>query len=262
MKLIEKKCPNCGASLKFDKDDTEVTCEYCNRHFTVQRDISDKKNSSKTDLEDIDFELIEEVFNRFDKMTSSMFRTPRIVSGIIIFIAIFVIVFIVGIFNTFKSTENDTSTSVNKVETRYVTEISQIDDKSLEMFHKESLNKLNSRGKSYYGDYSEWTYVGMYLLNSKSNKDNILFDIFKITVTYDGKEYELYGAVGYDHLKLSDDDKVLNDFSGVADVPMLFIKGSVFLLGYDGNESLYFKSIRSLRDQYNIQATEGLYIED
>ena len=40
MKLIEKKCPNCGANLKFDKDDTEVTCKYCETSYEIQRDAS------------------------------------------------------------------------------------------------------------------------------------------------------------------------------------------------------------------------------
>ena len=40
MKLIEKKCPNCGAELKFDKDDTEVKCNYCETNYEIQRDPS------------------------------------------------------------------------------------------------------------------------------------------------------------------------------------------------------------------------------
>ena len=38
MKLVEKKCPNCGAGLKFDENDTNVTCEYCNKMYYLQKD--------------------------------------------------------------------------------------------------------------------------------------------------------------------------------------------------------------------------------
>ncbi|MBQ7596398.1 MAG: TFIIB-type zinc ribbon-containing protein [Clostridia bacterium] len=29
MKLINANCPNCGAALEFDADDTQTVCEYC-----------------------------------------------------------------------------------------------------------------------------------------------------------------------------------------------------------------------------------------
>lgn len=38
MKLVQKKCPNCGANLEFDKDDTETTCSYCNAKFAIERE--------------------------------------------------------------------------------------------------------------------------------------------------------------------------------------------------------------------------------
>ena len=41
MKIIQKKCPGCGADLKFDKEDKEVKCKYCNATFQVERDLTD-----------------------------------------------------------------------------------------------------------------------------------------------------------------------------------------------------------------------------
>ena len=38
MKFVEKKCPNCGAGLKFDDGASSVACEYCNQTFYIQRD--------------------------------------------------------------------------------------------------------------------------------------------------------------------------------------------------------------------------------
>ena len=40
MKLIEKKCPNCGASLEFDETAKSCKCEYCHRAFEIERDNS------------------------------------------------------------------------------------------------------------------------------------------------------------------------------------------------------------------------------
>ena len=38
MKLIEKKCPNCGANLEFSETDKSCKCEYCHRSFEIERD--------------------------------------------------------------------------------------------------------------------------------------------------------------------------------------------------------------------------------
>ena len=81
MKLIEKKCPNCGANLKFDKDDTEITCKYCETSFEIQRE---------TNLND----LVNSVFDANDfilhkKMIKNFGRGIFIFAGIV-FIFIFV----------------------------------------------------------------------------------------------------------------------------------------------------------------------------
>jgi hypothetical protein len=38
MKIIEKKCPNCGANLKFKPGDREAHCESCRREFIIERE--------------------------------------------------------------------------------------------------------------------------------------------------------------------------------------------------------------------------------
>ena len=49
MKLIEKKCPNCGASLEFNKDSTSCRCEYCKREFEIERENTDKTSDNPED---------------------------------------------------------------------------------------------------------------------------------------------------------------------------------------------------------------------
>lgn len=43
MGLIEKKCPNCGASLSFNETDKSCKCEYCRREFGI------KQNNNNSD---------------------------------------------------------------------------------------------------------------------------------------------------------------------------------------------------------------------
>lgn len=84
MKLIEKKCPNCGAELKFDKDDTEVECIYCKASYEIQRD---------GDLND----LINNVFDQEDFILHRK-MVSKISKGIIIFTCIiFIFVFVMFI---------------------------------------------------------------------------------------------------------------------------------------------------------------------
>lgn len=47
MKLVEKKCPNCGASLSFNSTDKEVTCNYCKVSFEIERDVEDLIDKEK-----------------------------------------------------------------------------------------------------------------------------------------------------------------------------------------------------------------------
>lgn len=41
MKLVEKKCPNCGANLDFKVGERDVTCAHCRRKYAVQYDGMD-----------------------------------------------------------------------------------------------------------------------------------------------------------------------------------------------------------------------------
>ena len=37
MKLVEKKCPRCGAGLSFNSNDKEVMCPYCRAKYEIDR---------------------------------------------------------------------------------------------------------------------------------------------------------------------------------------------------------------------------------
>ncbi len=38
MKIVEKKCPNCGASLDFKVGERDIVCNHCRRKFAVKYD--------------------------------------------------------------------------------------------------------------------------------------------------------------------------------------------------------------------------------
>ena len=89
MKLVEKKCPNCGADLKFDKEDTEIRCKYCDTCYEIQRDAS---------LDD----LVKNVFDANDFILHRK-MINRVGKGIFIFAGImFVFIFVMFIISFFR----------------------------------------------------------------------------------------------------------------------------------------------------------------
>jgi uncharacterized protein YbaR (Trm112 family) len=41
MKVIEKKCPNCGANLDFKVGERDVVCKSCRRKYAIEYGIDD-----------------------------------------------------------------------------------------------------------------------------------------------------------------------------------------------------------------------------
>jgi len=83
MKLIEKKCPNCGANLKFENNSKEVTCNYCNATFII-----DRENSKMHD------EFSSEFINLQRKNVKRISNVVFIFSFVIFFIVILIFLII------------------------------------------------------------------------------------------------------------------------------------------------------------------------
>lgn len=269
MKLIEKKCPNCGAGLKFDEDDKEVVCEYCKKSYVIERDKAEiEKNTS--DNNDVDKRIVSEYYNLIQKKNDGI----KAIASIFIVIFVFaVILFFSGaleVSRNFNKTFSDIVPVAPEKKDTYVTEIKQIDEKSLEIFHSESKSSLSKLNEFILSDVekSEWTYVGMYLLTNKDedarefDKINELYDVYKKTFFGDDINLEVYATVRYTNLKLTDDNIVSNSYKGYVIAPMTFVKGSSYVQGYVSNEELYNKTIRSKSGDYNILSTDGLYVEN
>lgn len=60
MKIVEKKCPNCGASLDFKVGERDIVCNHCRRKFAVKYDGVDFAKLSADEvnsLKDINIDL-------------------------------------------------------------------------------------------------------------------------------------------------------------------------------------------------------------
>lgn len=290
MKLVEKKCPSCGAGLKFDDNATSVTCEYCNQTFYIQKD---EKKYAKLDTAHLGdaYKFVDEV----GKPIVKGLAVAHIVMTIVPFI-FFLLVFIGIGFTVFKSFDQfdeeidtiyeevdddftmpevpklpdvDNNEAVNddnnKDKINYVTKLSDIDSVSLDTFYDKSKSQLNHMDNMDY-KVSGWSKVGSYLLVSKDGKSNNLYNVMKHTYTHkkSGKKVTLYVAVLYNNLTLNENNIVNHSFIGKTISQDIDLDGESlnFAKGYESVEKLYNAEIRSKVGDYTLEATKGMYLEN
>lgn len=267
MKLVQRKCPSCGATLSFDENAKEVTCEYCKQKITIERE------ENKDNFDTTDFSL--RVAKYYEEKKSNYGKKIALVIVTIFGIFIILLGFFVVNDETRKELEKEKE-AINQQEEykqqnirEYGISISDIDDKSLELFHKETKKELSDESDFLPGDSkeTEWEYVGMYLLISKdlskyNDRMNMLFDVYKKTYTIKNQKYNAYSARRYDNLKLSNDGIIIHSFKGRG-VYIMNSLGSMsyFVNGYNTLDEFYTKEIREFIGDYDIAATDGLPLE-
>lgn len=277
MKFVEKKCPNCGAGLKFDDGATSVVCEYCNQTFYIQRDEKKYARVDSAHIADA-YRFVDEVGK---PIAEAIFRTHKVMAIVPIIVFLIAAVGIgISIFSFSKEMEKPSiieqheNSWEEKIEQQYqearkkmVTKLSQIDQTSLETFYDNAVLELDNYdgNNSKYKISSDWKAYGAYLLVGKETNNNYLYVICKHTYKHrkNGKEITLYGAVKFDSLKLTDAGIVNNDFDGWTEAPSVDLDGDKFewAYGYDSEAKLYNSLIRGQSGTYTIEATEGIYVE-
>lgn len=279
MRLITKKCPNCGANLSFNENDTKIKCEYCKQDIFIERD---KKHFD--DFNEEAYQLSLEAFQKAGTMNKGIFY------GVLIFVIIIIIMSVISSFSFFHnfkffmnditekedipkpvikdSSENSNSNNPKPeekptVEKRKLTEINQINEKSLSSLKKTSLETLNKWTTSLQSSKAtNWEYVGMYLLIPKSIGFNELYMVYKRKYTVRNKQIEAYGAVSYTDIKLKGEDITLSS-TGFPMAPMKNDGGLENLIyGYESNEAFYNTEIKFKNNQYEVKATKGMYLKN
>lgn len=276
MKLIEKKCPNCGAGLKFDDGATSVACDYCSKTYYIQRDEKKYVKLDQAHLGDA-FKFVDKYGKPIVKAFAAFHIVTMLVPIIIFLIAVIIIVIISSIAgsqtddfdNTIDSWQEKIENKFQNERSKMVQNISQIDSVSLQTFHDTSLLKLQHYdGSCVHGDYiitKRWESIGVYLLVSKEENENILYDVFEQTYKNKktGVETTLYAAMKYEDLFLTDDNIVENNYIAWSEVPSYTFPGTSFVgaYGYESVDKLYNKLVRSQTGEYLVIASEGLYKE-
>lgn len=116
MKLIEKKCPNCGASLSFNDNDNSCICEYCKRIFEIERETNSKNNRGIDEMAEYNLTELENLANNYFKnfkLLDNHFDFLKILFFLFFFIifGIFIFIFIQAFIGVNLSNINDISNS-------------------------------------------------------------------------------------------------------------------------------------------------------
>ena len=136
MKIVEKKCPNCGANLDFKVGERDVTCAHCRRKYAVEYDGVDFSKLSEDAvkaLKDIDINLIKP-FSKFFKVYAGIIFGVAIV-GIIIAFAILIFGFRSG-----RQMQEEYQQKVQESQEEYNREVEEM-NREYEEFVNEHRNK-------------------------------------------------------------------------------------------------------------------------
>lgn len=242
MKIIEKKCPNCGASLTFENTDKEAKCNYCGQEFVIENDSINKPNINIDDLLSKNFKLHKKIIKTF--------------SIVHIFVTIFIIATIVTMtVIVFKGVSSQFSKTPE-------VKIEQIDKDTFTMIHSTSVDILG-RWSGIVANYKRgnFEYVGAYIY--KDTFGTKLSDVFKVTYTNskDNTRVDVFTLVTYRSVELKD-GKVSLDYNGTACTNSITLGDSTFgrVNGYRSLKELYNKAIL-VNAEGKIYSTSGLYNE-
>lgn len=246
MKLIEKECPNCGAGLSFNIEDTSCKCEYCKREFEIERDDSKKKIADQFNLSEL-----KTPFKIFSYFTIGSF-----IAQAIIFIGVFIVIGIIA-YNIIKGF-NDSDSLFNR-NASLVTEISDLsksDFNTLDLTSKIIVSKSNS------DSVSEYTMKGfkrekIYVISN--DKTNVIIPVYRgiyKQVFSNSDEFTniVYIPVKYEDVKTKYNSIsiYLNDGEIVGPEYYFNLEHSEYAYGYKDLDTLYNELIKPYEKNYRI----------
>lgn len=243
MRLIEKECPNCGAGLHFNKDDTTCKCEYCKREFEIERDTEKKKLDDQFSLSEL-----KTPFKIF-----SYFTFSSIVSQFIMFFAIFIVIVIVA-FNIIQSL-NDSDSIFNR-NAYYVSGSSDLSnsDYSTIDINSNILISTNTTGiTGFYSTKGNFKREKLYIISSE--KGNYLIPVYKAIYTNlsnTEEKYTVYIPVVYKNVKTKNNSIAFSLGEGTIKAPEYQFNGGNYTYGYGDLITLYNSVIRGYEKGYKI----------
>ena len=151
MKIIEKKCPNCGANLKFQSGERNARCESCRREFVVEYDTEDLIGNLKDAAKQLQAESINLV------PAAKVFGTVVAIHSIVVMLisAVILVAVIFGIINAVSSFNRINERANKQTETQQTTnplESNEEYDRAYKELMERQQQMLNNQNSGYNGD--------------------------------------------------------------------------------------------------------------
>ena len=251
MRLIEKECPNCGAGLHFNKEDTTCKCEYCKREFEIERDTEKKKISDQYILNEL-----KNPFNIF-----SYFTFGRVISqaiggmismGIIMFIT-FIIIIILG-FNIITSI-NDSNSIFNR-NAALVTSTKQLHRSDYSTIDIQSNILISNETRGTTGTYSaKGDYKRKRLYIIYNDKSNLIVAIYKATYVnlFDSNDkHTVYIPITYKNVKTKNNSISYSLDEGEISASEYYFNDNNYTYGFDDLSTLCIELVKKYENDYKI----------
>lgn len=237
MKLIEKKCPNCGANLSFDENDKVTKCDYCKREFEIERDAQDQINL---------------VIGETGKSVLKYFFISHMVIGIISVI-IFLVIFGFVIFGIYTGIS-----SANKSKARentYLTDVNDIENEDYVFLDTQATIKIRQEN-SLMVDFKQKGSLKREKIYVISNDNgNYLIPVYKAVYTDNETTYTIFTPVIYENVKFDYWGNITSNLgTGKVECPTVYfnLEHSEYSVGYENINDLYNATIKQYEEDYEI----------
>lgn len=245
MKLIEKKCPNCGANLEFKDSDKSCKCGHCGSSFEIERD------TNISDLaEQFDLKPIGKVF--------SIFYTLSFIESAIIFI--FVAVFIGVIFFQIKNVSDVNKNKETSLfgDGKLISDVKKLSSADIGIITQAASSKINHLGEGVNNSKHSYKLAGkakrekIYVAYKKDG--NYLIVIYKAIYHdffHQEDSYTVFVPVVFENVR-EDDYFSLGD--GDVSAPEFYFNSdkTSYTYGYSSFEEAYNGTLKPLESGYTI----------
>ncbi len=245
MRLIEKKCPNCGATLEFNETDKSCKCSYCKRSFEIERDTD---NLDKFNL----------IYDKIEKPFKMIFLVPFIFAFIII------IIVMISIFsfnhNDNKKTRDKTEEIVEDIvdEETLITDVSELSNTDFDTIDNRATTNINHSGEGVNDAYHNYSINGkitrekLYVAYKEGH--NYLIPVYKATYRdffHQENQYTVYIPILFENIEKN---IIFSLGNAKLKAPEYYFNSekTSYTYGYENMDKVYEEVIAPLKDEYKI----------
>ena len=244
MKLIEKKCPNCGAGLEFNENDKSCKCSHCGSSYEIEREKND-----------------DYLFDQYNLKPVAIASAFSVVSFIPIFLIVVAFIGIVGWHVIFGTNDRKTEpTNIEKEETektKYISNISELSNMELQSLNQQATSLITSSvgGESNtnhsYKAAENPTKEKMFLATKKSgNKIIAIYKTLFHDLFHQENVYTVYTPVVFNNIK----NNIISISNGKIEAPEFYFNAekTSYTYGYASIEETITNVVEPLKGEYKI----------